>query len=67
MRVRALQAQRDARSRPRWRRWLLIAGDVALALTLAALTFLATASHYDEQNRPVGIALILRHRTEIAR
>jgi hypothetical protein len=46
---------------------LLIAGDVALAMTLAALTFLATASHYDEQNRPVGIALILRHRTEIAR
>jgi hypothetical protein len=66
MRVRALQAQPDAVS-PTVETSLLIAGDVALALTLAALTFLATASHYDEQNRPVGIALILRHRTEIAR
>ena len=41
MRVRALQAQPDARSRPRWRRWLLIAGDAALALALAAVFFLA--------------------------
>ena len=29
-------AQPDPRSRPRWRRWLLIAGDAALALALAA-------------------------------
>ena len=59
MRVRALRAQPDARSRPRRRRWLLIAGDAALALALAAAFYLATRTHYDyyEQNR--GIALIL--------
>ena len=57
MRVRALQAQPDARSRPRWRRWLLIVGDAALALALAAVFFLATGVHYDD--RPVGVALIL--------
>ena len=57
MRVRALLARPDARSRPRWRRWLLIVGDAALALALAAVFYLATAVHY--QNRPVGIALIL--------
>ena len=59
MRVRALQAQPDARSRPRRRRWLPIAGDAALALALAAAFYLATRTHYDyyEQNR--GIALIL--------
>jgi signal transduction histidine kinase len=57
MRVRALLARPDARSRPRWRRWLLIAGDAALALALAAVFYLATGVHY--QNRPVGIALIL--------
>ena len=59
MRVRALKAQLDARSRPRWRRWLLIAGDAALALALAAVFYVATRSHYYEQNRPAGIALIL--------
>ena len=59
MRVRALQAQPDPRSRPRRRRWLPIAGDAALALALAAAFYLATRTHYDyyEQNR--GIALIL--------
>jgi signal transduction histidine kinase len=57
MRVRAWHAQPDARSRPRWRRWLLIAGDAALALALAAVFFLATGVHY--QNRLAGVALIL--------
>ena len=57
MRVRALRAQPDARSRPRRRRWLLIAGDAALALALAAAFYLATGVHYDD--RRVGIALIL--------
>jgi len=57
MRVRALQAQPDARSRPRWRRWLLVAGDAALALALAAAFYLATGVHYDD--RRVGVALIL--------
>jgi len=57
MRVRALQAQPDARSRPRRRRWLLIAGDAALAVALAAAFYLATAVHYDD--RRAGIALIL--------
>ncbi len=59
IRVQALKAQPDARSRPQWRRWLLIVGDAALALALAAVFFLATGSHYYEQNRPAGIALIL--------
>jgi signal transduction histidine kinase len=57
MRVRAWHAQPDARSRPRWRRWLLIAGDAALALALAAVFYLATGVHY--QNRLAGVALIL--------
>ena len=58
MRVRALQAQPDARSRPRRRRWLLIAGDAALALALAAAFYLATGVHYDDTSGR-GIALIL--------
>src|SRR5690349_24099739 len=57
MRVRAWHAQPDARSRPRWRQWLLIAGDTALALALAAVFYLATGVHY--QNRLAGVALIL--------
>src|SRR5215472_44666 len=57
MRVRALRAQPDARSRPRWRRWLLVVGDAALAVALAAAFILATGVHYDD--RLAGIALIL--------
>ena len=57
MRVRAWRAQPDARSRPRRRRWLLIAGDAALAVALAAAFYLATGVHYND--RTVGIALIL--------
>jgi len=57
MRVRALRAQPDARSGPRRRRWLLIAGDAVLAVALATVFYLATVVHYDD--RRVGIALIL--------
>ncbi len=49
MRVRALRAQPDARSGPRWRRWLLVAGDAALAVALAAVFYLATGAHYDDR------------------
>src|SRR5215467_694307 len=57
MRVRALRAQPDARSGPRRRRWLLVVGDAALALALAAAFFLATGDHYGD--RLAGVALIL--------
>ena len=50
-------AQPDPRSRPRWRRWLLIAGDAALALALAAV---AVAEPWPPgPGRAVGIALAL--------
>jgi signal transduction histidine kinase len=55
MGVRAWHAQPDARSGSRWRQWVLIGGDAALAL--AAAFYLATGVHYEDQNR--GIALIL--------
>ena len=57
IRVRALRAQPDARSGPRWRRWLLVAGDAALAVALAAVFYLATGVHYDD--RLAGVVLIL--------
>ena len=57
MRVRALRAQPDARSRPRRRRWLPIAGDAALALALAAAFYLATGR--TTTTAGLGIALIL--------
>ncbi len=57
MGVRAWHAPPDARSGPRWRRRVLIGGDAALALALAAAFYLATGVHYEDQNR--GIALIL--------
>ena len=53
----SLPAQPDPRSRPRWRRWLLIAGDAALALALAAV---AVAEPWPPgPGRAVGIALAL--------
>jgi hypothetical protein len=58
MRVRALQAQPDARSRPRWRRWLLVAGDAALALALAALAVAFPAPGPPGPGRAAGVALI---------
>ena len=57
MGVRAWHALPDARSGSRWRRWVLIGGDAVLALSLAAVFYLATGVHYEDQNR--GIALIL--------
>ena len=57
MGVRAWHAPPDARSGPRWRQWVLIGGDAALALALAAAFYLATGVHYEDQTR--GIALIL--------
>src|SRR5215470_17663647 len=57
MRVRALRAQPDARSGRRRRRWLLVVGDAALAVALAAAFFLATGDHYGD--RLAGVALIL--------
>ena len=57
MGVRAWHAPPDARSGSRWRRWVLIGGDAALALALAAAFYLATGVHYEDQTR--GIALIL--------
>ena len=59
MRVRALQAQPDARSRPRWRRRLLIAGDAALALALAALAVASPAPGDGPRIGPAAIALAL--------
>src|SRR5215468_8782123 len=38
-------AQPDPRSRLRWRRWLLIVGDAALALALAAVALYSVAAH----------------------
>ena len=53
----SLAAQPDPRSRPRWRRWLLIAGDAALALALAAV---AVAEPWPPgPGRAAGIALAL--------
>src|SRR5262252_6472519 len=57
MRVRAWRAQLDAWSGRRWRRWLLVVGDAALAVALAAAFYLATGDHYGD--RLVGVALIL--------
>src|SRR5215831_1377876 len=57
MRVRALRAQPDARSGRRRRRWLLVVGDAALAVALAAAFYLATGDHYGD--RLAGVALIL--------
>src|SRR4029077_15184720 len=57
MGVRAWHAPPNARSGSRWRQWVLIGGDAALALALAAAFYLATGVHYDD--RRVGIALIL--------
>ena len=59
MRVRAWQAQPDARSRPRWRRRLLIAGDAALALALAALAVASPAPGDGPRIGAAGIALAL--------
>jgi hypothetical protein len=64
MGVRAWHAQPDARSGSRWRRWVLIGGDAALALALAGVFYLATGVHYDDQNR--GIALILLQTVPLA-
>src|SRR5215472_4506446 len=49
MRVRALRAQPDARSGRRRRRWLLVVGDAALAVALAAAFYLATGDHYGDR------------------
>src|SRR5215472_7559211 len=57
MRVRAWRAQPDARSGRRRRRWLLVVGDAALAVALAAAFYLATGDHYGD--RLAGVALIL--------
>ena len=57
MGVRAWRAQPDAWSGSRWRRWVLIGGNAALALGLAAVFYLATGVHYEDQDR--GIVLIL--------
>src|SRR5215470_18297829 len=57
MRVRAWQAQPNARPGARWGRWLLAVGDAVLALALAVVFYLATGVHYDD--RRAGIALIL--------
>jgi len=59
MRVRAWHAQPDARSRPRWRRRLLIAGDAALALALAALAVTSPPPGDGPRIGAVGIALAL--------
>ena len=59
MRVRAWHAQPDARSRPRWRRRLLIAGDAALALALAALAVASPAPGDGPRIGAAGIALAL--------
>ena len=59
MRVRAWQAQPDARSRPRWRRRFLIAGDAALALALAALAVASPAPGDGPRIGAAGIALAL--------
>src|ERR1700739_4267757 len=64
MRVRALRAQPDAWSGRRRRRWLLVVGDAALAVALAAVFYLATADHYGD--RRVGAALIWRRRLPLA-
>ena len=53
----SLPAQPDPRSRPRWRRWLLIAGDAALALALAAVAVAEPAP--PGPGRAAGIALAL--------
>ena len=59
MRVRAWHAQPDARSRPRWRRRLLIAGDAALALALAALAVASPPPGDGPRIGAAGIALAL--------
>src|SRR5215471_21081724 len=57
MRVRAWRAQPGTWSGRRRRRWLLVVGDAALAVALAAAFYLATGRHYGD--RLAGIALIL--------
>src|SRR6185312_5605421 len=54
-------ARPDPRSRPRWRRRLLIAGDAALALVLAAgaVALVAAAPSMAEPDRAAGIAVAL--------
>ena len=54
-------ARPDPRSGPRWRRWLLIAGDAALALVLAAgaVALVAAAPSQAEPDRAAGIAVAL--------
>src|SRR5215472_13756161 len=48
MRVRAWRAQPGAWSGRRRRRWLLVVGDAALAVALAAAFYLATLDHYGD-------------------
>jgi hypothetical protein len=57
--VRALLARPDARSRPRWKRRLLIAGDAALALALAALAVASRAPGDGPRIGAVGIIFAL--------
>src|SRR5215467_12349682 len=57
MRVRAWRAQPGTWSGRRRRRWLLVVGDAALAVALAAAFYLATGRHYGDTR--VGVALIL--------
>src|SRR6185369_16960542 len=55
-------AQPDPRSRPRWRRWLLIAGDAALApgAVAVAVVLAAPGPHGPPgPGRAAGIALAL--------
>src|SRR5215467_6020913 len=63
MRVRAWRAQPGAWSGPRRRRWLLVVGDAALALALAALAVASQAPGMAMRppgsDRAVGIALAL--------
>src|SRR5215470_3683864 len=63
MRVRAWRAQPGAWSGRRWRRWLLVVGDAALALALAALAVASQAPGMPMRppgsDRAVGIALAL--------
>src|SRR5262249_33843770 len=57
MRVRAWRAQPGTWSGRRRRRWLLVVGDAALAVALAAAFYLATGRHYGDPR--VGMALVL--------
>ena len=55
----SLPTRPDARSRPRWRRWLLIAGDAALALALAAGAVALAPPGPPGSDRAVGIIFAL--------